>query len=73
MKTQNDRVLTMLKAGKTITPLEALQELSVFRLAARVKDLRNEGYDIGSKWVTVLNRYGEACRVKGYFLATSAA
>lgn len=43
---QNDMVLSYLKRGKTLTALQALNKFGCFRLAARVHDLRNSGYDI---------------------------
>lgn len=62
------RVLEYMRAHGGITPLEAWTELGVYRLSARIADLRERGYDIGGKTVTVRNRYGEACRVKRYAL-----
>ena len=31
---------------RSITPIDALRELGCFRLAARINDLRNSGYNI---------------------------
>lgn len=45
-KTQHDMVLEHLASGRPITPIEALNQYGVFRLAAIVHVLRNEGYDI---------------------------
>lgn len=44
--TQTDAILDHLKSGRSITPLEALELYGVFRLGARILDLRREGYDI---------------------------
>lgn len=65
---QNQRILEYIKEHGSITPLEALQEKSVFRLASRISDLRKKGYNIVSEWVKVENKYGETCRVKRYSL-----
>ena len=35
-----------LKSGKTLTPLKALHDFGCFRLAARVLELRQAGYNI---------------------------
>ena len=43
---QNDAVLAWLKAGHSLTPLEALERFRCLRLAARVADLRLAGYRI---------------------------
>lgn len=39
-------------AGKAITPLQALEKFGIFRLSARILDLRQEGYDIATEIVT---------------------
>lgn len=48
--TQNAQLLNMLiRAGtEGITPIDALREAGVFRLAARVFDLRKEGHVIAT-------------------------
>jgi hypothetical protein len=43
---QNDMVLGWLRKGKTLTPMQALEQLGCFRLAARVHDLRMSGHNI---------------------------
>lgn len=45
-KTQIDNLRAHLNAGRSITPLEALGLYGVFRLAARIKELREQGWDI---------------------------
>lgn len=70
-KTHCVRVLEYMRAHGGITPLEAWTELGVYRLSARIADLRKLGHAIDGKTVTVSNRYGEACRVKRYALRES--
>lgn len=48
---QTDSILDHLKSGRSITPLEALELYGVFRLGARILDLRREGYDIQTETV----------------------
>ena len=43
---QNDLILEHLLRGRTLTPLEALELYGCLRLAARVKNLRDDGYKI---------------------------
>ena len=43
---QKKMLLIYLKEYGSINALEALKELGSFRLAARIKDLRNEGHNI---------------------------
>lgn len=64
---QCDRLLERLKRGP-ITPLEAWSELGIYRLGARVYDLKEQGHDIAKDLVAVRNRNGEECRVAQYRL-----
>lgn len=49
--TQNTLVLRHLKRGRSITALEALQRFGIFRLAARICDLRSSGIDIKKEMI----------------------
>ena len=55
MTTQCEQILQRLKTGRTLTPVDALNDFGCFRLAARVKDLRDCGHDI----VTIRESQGE--------------
>lgn len=48
--TQNDSILAHLQDKGHITPLEALDLYGSFRLAARISDLRDAGYDITTEY-----------------------
>ena len=65
---QCERLLDRLERGP-ITPMEAWNELGVYRLAARVHDLRVAGHNVCKQNVTVSNRFGEKCKVASYWLA----
>lgn len=43
---QSDMILAHLQSGCSITPMDALREFGCFRLAARIKDLRDAGHDV---------------------------
>jgi hypothetical protein len=43
---QTERILKHLKAGKKLTPLQALNRFGTLRLSGRVLELRQAGYDI---------------------------
>lgn len=43
---QNQKILKHLKSGAHITPLEAMGLFGVYRLAARIYELRNQGHHI---------------------------
>ena len=53
IESQSARILSHLKSGKSITPIEALTLFDCFRLGARIADLRKEGYEIKT---TILNK-----------------
>ncbi len=44
--TQLNTLRDHLKAGKSISPLQALNKFGIYRLASRINELRNEGMDI---------------------------
>ena len=59
-QTQNDAVLRYLIDNGSITQLEAINELGCTRLASRIHDLREKGFEITSKMEKVPTRYGSA-------------
>lgn len=46
MESQNKAIKAHLKSGKTINPMEALNAFGCFRLAARIKNLKDSGMTI---------------------------
>lgn len=64
--TQAERVLQYMRDFGSITPLQAMADLGVMRLAARIADLKKAGYNIERKLVTVKNRYEQDCVVAQY-------
>ena len=44
--TQTEMIRAHLESGREITPMDALQQYGCFRLAARIKDLRDAGMPI---------------------------
>lgn len=52
METQTEIVLAHLRTGNPITPMVALREYGIFRLGARIWDLRQQGIDIEKRIVT---------------------
>ena len=66
--TQTDRVLERLRKSP-LTQLEALTELGVMRLGARILELREAGHEIETETVEVATRItGETARVARYRL-----
>jgi hypothetical protein len=54
-ESQNALIKGWLLNGYSITQLEALNQFGCFRLAARIADLRNQGFKIDTKIVTLEN------------------
>ena len=45
-QSQKQQILSALKAGDALTPLDALNRFGCFRIGARIWELRREGYNI---------------------------
>lgn len=48
---QAQRILNHLRAGKHLTPIEALSRFSCLRLSGRILELREAGYRIHTRMV----------------------
>lgn len=69
MSPQTKRAHDYLQNHVYITALEAMNDLGIFRLGARIWDLKAAGVPVRSDWITVKNRFGEDCRIKMYWIA----
>lgn len=58
-------ILRALAQGHKLTAVDALMKFDCFRLAARISDLRNEGYDIRTRMIQL----DTGKKVAQYFLA----
>lgn len=67
--TQGERIISYLKTFKTITPMDAIHQLGITKLATRISELKKEGYKFHDVWVTTTNRFGDEVRYKAYSLA----
>jgi hypothetical protein len=65
---QNIRLINYLQTNTEINPLTAWQQLGIYRLSARVLDLRKEGYKIKTESMTVKNTFNEKVTVANYRL-----
>ena len=72
LSTKQQRVFNYMKDFGSITTLEACNDLGETRLSARIFELKDRGFDISYKWIEVLNRYKEKCRVKQYYIVEAA-
>lgn len=50
--TQTQAVLRHLKAGRTLTAIEALEQYRILRLAARIHELRARGENIHTEMIS---------------------
>lgn len=66
--TQCEMIIQYLKDFGSITTFESFTELGVTRLASRISDLKNQGYQFDEEWVTTKNRYGKKVSFKKYKL-----
>lgn len=68
MESQCKQILQYMQDFGSITPLEAMTDLGVMRLAARIADLKKAGYRISRKTETAKNRYDKTVRFARYRL-----
>ena len=66
--TQCERIIQYMKDFGSITTLQAFTDLGCTRLASWVTDLKKQGYDIKSEFVSGKNRYDETVSYKKYYL-----
>ena len=57
--THRQKLLAWLTERRSITPMEALRDLGIYRLGARVHELRQDGHRIETELLTVVGRDGE--------------
>lgn len=65
-ETQNKKVLKYMQQHGSITTAEAAHHLRIYRLSARIFDLRKAGYNIVGDWI--YNEYGTGTRYVRYRL-----
>ena len=68
MKGSKQRILNHLRTHKGISSMEAFELYGITRLSARIKELREMGYDIATLMTESVNRYGESVRYGFYVL-----
>ena len=67
--TQKQRIIRHLKDKGSITALQAMKEYGIMRLTSRICELKDEGYNIKSEFVSSKNRYNESVSYSKYTLA----
>lgn len=66
--TQQEMILYHIKQYGSISPLEAMKQYGIMRLASRIHDLKKQGYVFNREVVTTKNRFGEPVRFVRYSL-----
>lgn len=67
--TQCERILRHMQDYGSITQAEAITEYGIYRLGARIWDLKAQGVPIRSETVSGKNRYGEHTSFSRYSIA----
>lgn len=65
---QTELVLMYLKQYGTITPVDAMREFGIMRLASRISDLKRAGVDVRSRMKQSVNRFGKPVHFAEYFI-----
>ena len=65
---QKTRILKRLQKGQTLTRMKMITDLGILEGAARICELRGDGWKIRTEMVVVENRYGESTKVARYSL-----
>ena len=63
---QCQEIIEYLDQNGSITPAEAFVELNIYRLAARISDLRKQGYKIETEIVSTRNWKGKLVHFARY-------
>ena len=71
--TQSMKILKYMMDFGKITPVDAMKDLGVMRLAARISDLEQQGFEIEHNRVSAKNRYGEKTSFCEYRLKSAGA
>ena len=66
--TQTERILEHVQKYGSITPLEALKEYGIMRLASRVHDLKKRGVYLNRTAEKSTNRFGDTVHYTRYTL-----
>lgn len=73
MNNQCQRVLTYMEDNGSIEPLQAWQDIGVYRLASRISDLKlKHGVPVVKSMVKTLNQFGEPVKFARYSLGGDA-
>lgn len=67
-QTHEKMILAYMRKHGSITAMDAIREFGCLRLAARISDLRWDGYNIETEIEVGKNRQGDSVRYARYYL-----
>lgn len=59
LPTQCEALLKFLRKNGSATKLQVITQLGIINVGARIEELRKEGHNITTEWVTVKTRWGK--------------
>ena len=68
---QCEKVIQYMRDFGSITSAQAIVDLGVYRLSARISELKANGWDIERKMIKDTNRYGETVFFAEYNIAVA--
>lgn len=68
---QKNRIIGYIEEYGSITVKEAQEHLGIGDPRKRISELRENGYPISDEWENGINRFGEHCRYKRYYMKES--
>ena len=66
--TQRQRVIDYIHEFGSISSWDAYEDLGITQLGARVKELKERGYEFETEWEHKKNRYGQPVAFKRYYI-----
>lgn len=66
--TQKEKIINYIQKFGSVTSWEAYRDLGITQFAARVKELKEKGYEFETKWEKNENKEGRMVRFKRYYL-----
>lgn len=64
--TQNEKIRMYMRDHGSITPMDAMREFGIMRLASRISEMRKDGESITKTTVKDKNRYGDTVHYAKY-------
>ena len=66
--TQRARILDYMEQFGRISPMEAFMDLGITKLATRISEMKADGFEFHSEYMTSKNRFGTPVRYMRYWL-----